>query len=66
MMHLFRRLTRQRPRCRECGLPFNDWFTWGGARHCYPCWVASGYRYIYLCPKDIRKGDPRVMKFRFE
>lgn len=30
-------------RCPICGLKFSDWFVWGHLRHCYACWVASGY-----------------------
>lgn len=42
--------TDQRVDCPNCHSRFSDWFTWGegGFRHCFLCWLKSGYRWTWL------------------
>ena len=53
-----RRLLLRWGYCVKCKQRFSDWFVWGGVRHCYPCWEASGYTRTVLDTGEVIRTPP--------
>jgi len=44
----------EQKRCPKCDTPFSEWFVWGGLLYCFPCWIDSGFKFVWTEDLDGR------------